>query len=69
VPSGWQPCQPLGSAGRWGGERRLRDESPSGGCARGHGGWRLGGTQEAWCGPAGCRKPRAGPTRGGDRRG
>jgi hypothetical protein len=42
-----------------GGERRWRDESPSGGCGRGRGGWRLGGNQG----------PRERPARDGGRRG
>jgi hypothetical protein len=29
----------------------------------GHGGWRLDGAKEAWCGPAGHSEPRAGSTK------
>jgi hypothetical protein len=42
--------------------------SPSGGRARGHGGWRPGGTPVAQGGLPGRRGPRAWPTRGDDRR-
>jgi hypothetical protein len=66
---GWQPCQPPGPASRWGEERRLRGESPSGGRAWGRGGWRPGGTQEARCVSAGRREPRARPARDGGKRG
>jgi hypothetical protein len=44
-------------------------ESPSGGRARGRGGWRPGGMLEARCGPTCHQEPREGPTLGGGRRG
>jgi hypothetical protein len=61
--------QPSGSAGRRVGERRLRDELPSGGRARGRGGWQPGGTREARCGLAGRREPREWLVRDGGRLG
>jgi hypothetical protein len=57
-----------GSAGRRGEERQRRAESPSGGRARGRGGWRPGGTLTARSGPPERWERRVWPARGGDRR-
>jgi hypothetical protein len=59
----WWMYQQRGSAGRWGEERQRRAESPSGGRALGHGGWRLGSTQMARGGPPERRGERAWPGR------
>jgi hypothetical protein len=66
----------LGSASRRGEERQRRAESPSGGRARGRGGWRPGGTLTTRSGPPERRERRGPPerrewrvwpARGGDR--
>jgi hypothetical protein len=56
------------SAGRRGEERQRHTESPSGGRARGRGGWRPGGTLTTRSGPPERRERRVWPARGGDRR-
>jgi hypothetical protein len=48
----------LGPAGRRGEERQRRAESPSGGRARGRGGWRPGGTLTTRGGPPERRERR-----------
>jgi hypothetical protein len=63
----WHSWQPLGSASRRGRERRLCNESPSGGHAQSRGGWRPGGTREAQFEPAGHQEPREWPARDGGR--
>jgi hypothetical protein len=57
-----------GSAGRRGEERQRRAESPSGGRARGRGGWRPGGTLTTRSGPPERREWRVWPDRDDDRR-
>jgi hypothetical protein len=57
-----------GSAGRRGEERPRRAESPSGGRARGRGGWRPGGILTTRSGPPERRERRVWLARSGDRR-